>query len=289
MLWVLFLCSLIAVFLLVEAIFAIQREKQLAKRLKGEVGEGRGIVATLKSWAVAIGNSLGKQEIPFVSKTIRENSKKLRMAGITNITGQTFFGIQVLSGIGFVLLFIILLGVYDWLILLLLLIIGYMFPSLWLNEKIKKRHMQIFKGLPDALDILTLLVEAGLDFGAALNILIENEKGPLIDELAQAQQEIRLGANRIQALTAVAKRVNYRPLTSVINALVQSMQTGAPIGSTLRALSDQYRTERAQLAEKLGAEAPLKMMLPLIILIFPTIFIIIFGPIVLSFLAGRIW
>jgi len=276
---------------IVDVIFSLRRQKRISRRLKGELEniQEKSFTATLKNWAIGIGEKIEKTNLPVIKKLIADISKKLQMAGIKDLKPSSFIGIQILAFSGAIIVSIVALGIYDWLVLLMMGILGFIFPQMWLNGKIKKRQRLLFKGLPDALDILTLLVEAGLDFGAAFNILIENEEGELIDEFYLAQQEIRLGKNRIQALTDMAKRVNYRPLTSVINAIVQSMQTGAAIGPTLKALSDQYRNERSLLAEKLGAMAPLKMMMPLIFLIFPTIFIIIFGPIVLSFLSGKIW
>jgi len=274
----------------INALFAIRRQKIIAQRLNGEIQKtDKSLSETLRTWAVDIGKKFENSNFPFVKKMLADSSKKIRMAGIMDMKPASFLGIQVLAGCGAVLVSIVALGIYDWVLLLLMLILGAFIPPMVINSKIKKRQMLLFKGLPDALDILTLLVEAGLDFGAAFNILIENEKGELIDEFYLAQQEIKLGKNRLTALTDMAKRVNYRPLSSVVNALVQSMQTGATIGPTIRALSDQYRGERALLAEKMGQEAPMKMMMPLILLIFPTIFIIIFGPIVLSFLAGKVW
>ncbi|MCD6311371.1 MAG: type II secretion system F family protein [Elusimicrobia bacterium] len=280
----------VAVASALEAVFAIRRQKIIARRLSGEIQKtDKSLSETFRAWAADIGSKFANSNSPFIKKLLTNSSKKLRMAGIMDMKPSAFLGIQVLAGCGAVLVSILALGIYDWVILLLMLILGALIPPMVINSKIKKRRMLLFKGLPDALDILTLLVEAGLDFGAAFNILIENEKGELIDEFYLAQQEIKLGKNRLAALTDMAKRVNYRPLSSVVNALVQSMQTGATIGPTIRALSDQFRGERALLAEKMGQEAPMKMMMPLILLIFPTIFIIIFGPIVLSFLSGKVW
>jgi len=281
------------IFILASLLFNVWRDRTVKKRLKGEMldstlaGQG-GLTRTLHRWAINIGEALVKSRWPLWSNAVEILKKDITMAGM-NTAPSTFLGIQFLAAIGLVLVGLIIVGITDLLALILLLIAGYFLPWLWLRNKVNKRQRAIFRQLPDALDILTLLVEAGLDFGAAFNKLIENETGPLIDEFNSAQQEIKLGKNRMTALSDMAKKVNNRYLTSVVNSLLQSMQTGSAIGPTLRALSDQFRTERAQLAEKMGAEAPLKMMGPLLLLIFPTIFIIIFGPIVLSFMAGKIW
>ncbi|MBA3066741.1 type II secretion system F family protein [bacterium] len=285
------LCSFLTVTLLLEAVFHLRKQKIISDRIKGERLEvGRGVKALFLRLAISLGKQIETYDIEFISKTLANIDDKLKMAGISKITPPTFMGISILASIGNTLIIAYLaLGATDLFTLLLMAVLGYFIPGLLVNAKIKTRQMAIFRDLPDTLDILTLLIEAGLDFGAALNILIEKEKGPLIDELAIAQQEIKLGANRISALQNTIKRARHKHLTSVLNALIQAMRTGSSIGGTLRALSDQYRVERALFAEKLGAEAPLKMMGPLILFIFPTIFIIIFGPLVLSFMSGKIW
>jgi tight adherence protein C len=134
------------------------------------------------------------------------------------------------------------------------------------------------------LDMLTLMIEAGLDFNSALAKVIESEKGPLIDEFAITQQEVRLGKSRSDAFLSMIERIKYVPLNTVINSISLAIKTGGSLAPTLRALSEQFRTERSQLAEKMAAEAPIKLMGPLAMLIFPTIFIILFGPILLSFM-----
>jgi len=285
------LFTLSAIALLMDAIFYFRRQKLISQRVKGEIVDtGRGIKGLYRKWSLQIGKLIKKfDDNPFIQNLLQKTDIKLKMAGQTKIEASTFIGSCIVAGFLAILISYVALGISDFITLLFMGLIGYFFPVFFLNSKIKKRQIEIFRDLPDALDILTLLIEAGLDFGAALNILIEKEKGPLIDELAIAQQEIKLGASRIEALNNTIKRVKNKHLTSVLNTLIQSMQTGASIGDTLRALSDQYRTERALFAEKLGSEAPLKMMGPLILFIFPTIFIIIFGPLVLSFIAGKIW
>ncbi|OGS18201.1 MAG: hypothetical protein A3J83_04225 [Elusimicrobia bacterium RIFOXYA2_FULL_40_6] len=175
---------------------------------------------------------------------------------------------------------------FDFIFLLVLFTVGFFMPYLWLKEKINKKQKAIFRSLPDALDLLTLLVEAGVDFNSAINILIENEKNVLTSELYHYQQEVKLGKNRINALLDLSARMDNKYLSSVISSITQALQTGSPVSATLKMLSEQFRSERSIMAEKLGAQAPVKMMIPLILLIFPTIFIVIFAPIVLSFLGG---
>lgn len=157
---------------------------------------------------------------------------------------------------------------------------GATYPLIWLNDKVKARHHAITRALPYNLDLLTLSVEAGLDFAAALGKVVEKgRKGPLSDELSTTLKELKLGKTREEALRNLAARVELPTLTSFVQALIQADKMGTPLGKILRILSTQMRIERTQRAEKLANEAPVKLLLPLIGFIFPTIFIMLFGPI----------
>lgn len=295
----------IVIFLVVLLVFAavmmlatwfldLVREFSLSKRLKGKVQDeytvaDKGLVAAVKSFAVDIGAYLERVKFSGIPAMLDSNRQNLSKAGMSEIKASTLVGYQVLAALAVAFIAVLVFDVYNIIILAALVAGGFFSPVLWLKEKIKKRERDIFRQLPDALDILTLLVEAGLDFGSAFNKYIDSESGPLVDEFHQVRREINLGKNRIQALLDMSKRVRHKHLTSVVNSIAQSMQTGASIGPTLRILSDTYRVERAQMAEKMGQQAPMKMMVPLVLLIFPTIWILIFGPIVLSFMAGKVW
>ncbi|MFC1546526.1 type II secretion system F family protein [bacterium] len=163
-------------------------------------------------------------------------------------------------------------------------IFAFFVPLIYIKQKVKLKHKNILRELPDILDLLTLMIEAGLDFASAMNRILDIEKGVLASELEYAEQEIKLGKSRIQALNDMSSRLNFLPLKSVINSITTSMKTGANIAATLKILSEQFRTESIQTAEKLAGKAPVKLLFPLVTFIFPTVFIIIFGPIVLSFL-----
>ncbi len=161
--------------------------------------------------------------------------------------------------------------------------LGFVYPLIWLKDRINQRHHAIVRALPYNLDLLTLSVEAGLDFAAAIGKVVEKgRKGPLADEFAQTLRELKLGKTREEALRNLAGRVDMPTLTTFVNALIQADKMGTPLGKILRILATQMRTERTQRAEKLANEAPVKMLFPLIGFIFPTIFIILFGPIVFS-------
>jgi tight adherence protein C len=157
---------------------------------------------------------------------------------------------------------------------------GAAYPLLWLRDRIKARRTSIARALPYDLDLLTLSVEAGLDFAAALEkVVVKGRPGPLADELSVTVRELRLGTRREEALRNLAGRVDMPALSTFAQALIQADRMGTPLAKVLRLLATQLRVERTQRAEKLAAEAPVKLLLPLIGCIFPTIFLMLFGPI----------
>lgn len=164
---------------------------------------------------------------------------------------------------------------------LLIGLVGLWYPKLWLSDQVKKRHHLITRALPYNLDLLTLSVEAGLDFTAALNKVVEKGRtGPLRDEFLIVLKQLKMGKTREEALKALIARVDLPSLTSFVSALIQADRMGTSIGKVLRIQSTQLRIERTQRAEKLANEAPVKMLFPLIACIFPTVFMVLFGPIV---------
>ena len=159
-------------------------------------------------------------------------------------------------------------------------------PGLWLSATIKKRHKSIQKASPFMIDLLTLSVEAGIDFMNALQRSLENRKtDPLTEELMRVNHEIQLGTSRRNALKNLARRVDMPDMRSFAYALIQADELGVSIGTILRIQSDQIRQKRFARAEKMANEAPVKMLGPLMLFIFPAVFIVLLGPI-LSRVAG---
>jgi tight adherence protein C len=166
-------------------------------------------------------------------------------------------------------------------------LVGLWYPYQWLNDKITKRHFAITRALPYNLDLLTLSVEAGLDFTAALAKVVEKGKGgPLRDEFKLVLKQLKMGKTREEALKSLISRVDLPALTSFVSALIQADRMGTSLGKVLRIQSTQLRIERTQRAEKLANEAPVKMLFPLIACIFPTVFMVLFGPIIFRFVFG---
>ncbi len=157
-------------------------------------------------------------------------------------------------------------------------LIGYLFPGSWLKGRIKQRRLQIETGLPDVLDLLTVSVEAGLGFDAALMKVVEKQRGVLAEEFLKVLQEIKMGRPRRDALRDLGKRNQVEDLSNVVASLVQADQLGIAIGGVLRNQSRQSRAKQRQRAEEKAQKAPVKIMIPLVFFVFPSVFIVILGP-----------
>ncbi len=156
--------------------------------------------------------------------------------------------------------------------------VGYLAPEFWLGRRIRARQHKILFAIPDALDLLTISVRAGLGFDAALAKVTEKLPGPLSDEFRRALAEVRVGKARREALRDIVARTEVPPLTNFIGAVIQAEQLGVSISKVLQVQSEQLRIERRQRAEQAAATAPIKMLFPLVGCIFPSLFIVILGP-----------
>jgi tight adherence protein C len=218
---------------------------------------------------------------------------KLELAGRPgNLTPEDFGAIKIVAAavtaaIG--LLIGLLLGnvVYTVIALALGAALGYYFPTLWLNQKVQARRKDIQKGLPDAMDLLVIAVDAGLGFDAAMARVTDKYKNALSDEFAKVLREVSLGRPRLEAMDEMGRASGVDDLHNFIQAVIQSEQFGTGIGKILRIQADEMRRKRRQRAQELGAQATLKMMLPMVGCIFPTLWIILLGPAALILLAPR--
>ena len=218
---------------------------------------------------------------------------KLERAGYPGgLRGADWVGVKFLTLIGFaILLFVIglvLTGQFVVALLFLVVggVVGYIAPEFWLGRKMRARSESMVLLLPDVLDLLTISVEAGLGFDAALAKVVEKMEGPLVDEFGQALAEVRMGRPRREALRDVATRADAQPVSNFVGAIVQAEQLGVPIAKVLQIQSQQLRIERRQRAEEAAAKAPVKMLFPMVGCIFPTIFIVILGPAVITVMGG---
>lgn len=156
--------------------------------------------------------------------------------------------------------------------------LGNISPDLMIKSAVQNRQKQIQKALPDVLDLLTVSVEAGLAFDSAIAKVVEKLKGPLAEEFTRMLHDIRMGMPRRDALREVSIRTDVPDLNSFISALIQADTLGVSISNVLRIQSEQMRYKRKQRSEEAAMKAPIKMLFPLMIFIFPTIFVILLGP-----------
>jgi tight adherence protein C len=247
-------------------------------------------------------------QAPFIERTLRPLAQRLS-ARVSRLASSSFsdrtekrlalagnpgdlrvadwLGIKAIGAIIGAILFFFLFGIvgilgFPFLIAFVLAGVGGMFgytaPEFWLGGRVKKRQKAVLMMIPDALDLLTISVRAGLGFDAALGKVVEKLKGPLSDEFRRALAEVRVGKARRDALRDIVARTEVVPLTNFIGAIIQAEQLGVSISKVLQVQSEQLRIERRQRAEEQAAKAPIKMLFPLVGCIFPSLFIVILGP-----------
>ena len=211
-------------------------------------------------------------------------TEQLMMAGYDNTIDANHFialhflttGFGILTCVGFSIL---KHPLYGFVVLLLM----FMYPQTWLKKTIQKRHLSIQKALPNVLDLLTLSIEAGKDFLTSLrDILLRRKTDPLSEELERTFREIQLGKKRTDALKDLVRRVQQPDLSSVINAIIQADELGVSIAQLLKIQGDQLRIKRFQRAEKMANEAPVKMLFPVALFIFPSVLLIMGAPLIMQ-------
>jgi tight adherence protein C len=166
-------------------------------------------------------------------------------------------------------------------------ILGFYLPVLWLKQLVDARRSEIQKGLPDAMDLLVIAVDAGLGFDAALARVTDKYKNALSDEFAKVLREVSLGRPRLEAMDEMGRSSGVEDLHNFIQAIIQSEQFGTGIGKILRIQADEMRRKRRQRAQEKAAQATLKMMLPMVGCIFPTLWIVLLGPAALILMKPR--
>jgi tight adherence protein C len=231
-------------------------------------------------------NRIGEVAQRFTPQATLENARqRLEMAGNPMQLEPAFFlatrfVLAVLLG-GLIMLVYLITG-RNWLqgllISFLFLLLGFFMPDLWLSSLISRRQRDVFRAMPDALDLLTIAVEAGLGFDAAMAKVNEKWENDLALEFGRVIQEIRLGKLRREALRDMAERLGVPEMTSFVAAVIQSEQLGVSMAKVLRIQSDQMRVRRRQMAEEEAHRAPIKMIFPIGLLIFPSLLIILLGP-----------
>jgi tight adherence protein C len=165
-------------------------------------------------------------------------------------------------------------------------LIGFYLPFYLINSRARQRQKSIIKTLPDSFDLITTCVEAGLGLDAALARVAEKVEGPFAQELQRAIRDVALGKSRRDALKELGERTGVQDLIIFTNAVIQAESMGSSIGQVLRVQADQLRVKRRQRAEEAAYKAPVKMLFPLVLCIFPTLFIVILGPAIITIMNG---
>jgi tight adherence protein C len=218
---------------------------------------------------------------------LQATARKIELAGNPRgLEPTTFWAARIIFAVGIAgfLLFIFTIGTISWgwglkfLIIAAFVGLGFYVPELLLNSRIQRRQIAIRKALPDALDLLTICVEAGLGFDGAMAKVHEKWDNELSLAFGRVIREIQLGKLRREALRDMADRVGISEMTSFVAAVIQSEQLGVSMAKVLRIQSDQMRIKRRQLAEELAHKAPIKMLIPMALLIFPSICIVLMTP-----------
>jgi tight adherence protein C len=240
----------------------------------------------------------------FFDRTALEPArKKLRgrlvAAGLEEVMGpEDFMALRVLSMMVIIpVMYLLFWGLFPmvpwgigdhlranaWVFYLATVPLAYFYTGSWLKGELAKRQSRMRKALPFVVDLLTLSVEAGMDFMSAMQRIVDRRAlDPLGEELIRLLREIQLGRTRKEALREMAQRTAHMDIRSVTNALIQADEMGVSIGSVLRIQADQMRTRRFHRAEKLAHEAPVKMLFPLVVFIFPAVLVILLGPILME-------
>jgi tight adherence protein C len=209
-------------------------------------------------------------------------AKKLMAAGMRNRSANGFIAMQGIFAIGGAIFGLVLFGAVSParapLFALGLGVLGFMGPNFVLNSRMRARQAAVAAELPDALDLLSVSVEAGLGFDGAVQKLTEHMEGPLIEEFEMALGEMRIGEGRQEALKKMAERSASMEMASFVRAIVQADQLGISLGRILRIQAADTRLKRQLLAEEKAMKAPIKMLFPTVAFIFPSMFIVILGP-----------
>lgn len=292
----------VAIMLLASGIYFYanyRKERQdLIKRLKQtedriQIEDRTNLFSPIKTHLVRIVGSLGVRVKPKAEGELSHLRKTFLKAGYRGENATvTFFGVKTLLGIvlavGFILVKLTILKTLPPLqflsLFVLVALIGFYLPDLWLRMRINRRKEEIFRGFPDALDLLVVCVEAGVGLDAAINRVGEEMKlsnKVLSEELRVLSLELRAGKLRRDALRNLALRTDLEDVSSFVTLLIQTDKFGTSVAQALRVHSDYMRTKRRQRAEEIAAKLPVKLVFPLILFIFPSLMVVLMGPAVI--------
>lgn len=215
---------------------------------------------------------------------VESSRHKLEIAGILESVGvDVYLAIKLLFPSGFIFVFILVSVFFNPpllvnVMLVALIPLSYLFPDLYIRSRISSRQDKIKKALPNALDLLTISVEAGMGFDIALSRVASNIGGPLGEEFNRMLKEMQVGLSRREALRNLSRRTEVMDLDSFVTSIIQADMLGISIGKILRVQASEMRARRRQRAEEEGQKTPVKLVFPLIFCLFPSLLIVIMGP-----------
>ncbi|MCX5701738.1 MAG: type II secretion system F family protein [Candidatus Omnitrophica bacterium] len=254
------------------------KEVHLPDEIKGRPADFRDILTLPVRLAERL---IEKGNIPF--ENLR---RKLVSSGKLMNAGQFFAFKLLLMGLLPFATFV-LLQPKDPTMLLAPLLIGFVYPDIWLNNKVRNRQAAILRELPHIIDLLNICVGAGLDFMVAVTWVTEGfRKSALIEEFNVMLKEIQMGISRRQALKNLSIRINSMEMSSFVRTLLQADRMGTPIAEALKIQAEEVRFRRFQRGEEMGLKAPIKLLFPLLFFILPVVMIIVAGPILIQFTRG---
>lgn len=229
-----------------------------------------------------IGRVTPKHYVQQLDKALREAGSPMKLNANSCITMQ--IGAVIIEVIGVISIWIAFAVPVLKVMMMLAALIGltYIFPGLYLKQLIQKRQHEIEKSLPDAIDLLTVSIEAGLSFDGAMSKLTEKMSGVLVSEFSIALKEMKMGISKRDALKSMIVRMPVANLITFVGAIIQADQLGVSIGNVLRIQSNIMRQKRRQKASELAMKAPIKMLFPMVFFILPTIFIVLLGPVLIK-------
>lgn len=216
-----------------------------------------------------------------------DKMKKSLEAGHVHLSPSAFFNLKIILCILLSIVTVIVAQKTDPLLIIVAVGLGYIVPDFYLKRRITKRKYMITRCLPEAVDLLGLCIEAGLDFVNSVKWVIEKTpRTPMTEELAFVAEEIKWGKPRIQALKDMSRRLEIPEISSFVQTIIQAERMGTPITEAFTILSEDSRAQRFHRGERVALQAPIKILLPLIFFIMPVIGIIVGGPILLQFMQG---
>ena len=219
---------------------------------------------------------------------VEKSEKKLVYAGMNErMDGNTWAALRIISLLGTMILFFVIVGAFSSpmqkvMLFGLLLAIGFLGPESILNRRIDARRKEMEQSLPDIIDLLVISVEAGLGFEAAMGRVVQAVPGELSREFSRTLQETRVGVSRHKALRSLSERTDVDDLNAFVLALIQADQFGVSIARMLRVQADEMRVRRRQRAQEKAFAAPVKLVFPLVLCIFPSMFVVLLGPAAIS-------